>query len=43
MRYIGIDVSKATLMVAYPQDNKKFKNKEFQNTTIGIHSLITTL
>lgn len=30
-------------MVAYPQDNKKFKNKEFQNTTTGIHGLITTL
>lgn len=43
MRYIGIDVSKATLMVAYPQDSKKYKNREFQNATTGIHSLIATL
>ena len=43
MRYIGIDVSKATLMVAYPQDNKKYKTREFQNTTTGIHSLVATL
>lgn len=43
MRYIGIDISKATLMVAYPQDNKKYKTKEFQNTSTGIHKLIGTL
>lgn len=43
MRYIGIDVSKATLMVAYPQDNKKYKTREFQNTSNGIHTLIATL
>ena len=43
MQYIGIDVSKATLMVAYPQDNKKYKTREFQNTAEGIRSLISTL
>ena len=31
------------MIVAYPQDNKKFKNKEFQNAATGIHGLITTL
>lgn len=43
MRYIGIDVSKATLMVAYPQNNGKYKTQEFKNTTAGIHNLIATL
>lgn len=43
MRYIGIDVSKATLMVAYPQAKGGYKTTEFKNTATGIHSLIHTL
>ena len=43
MRYIGIDVSKATLMVAYPKGEDKYKTTEFKNTASGIHSLINTL
>lgn len=43
MRYIGIDVSKATLMAAYPQDKGGYKTREFKNTTTGIHGFINTL
>ena len=43
MRYIGIDVSKATFMVAYPQNKGGYKTREFKNTTKGIHEFINTL
>jgi len=43
MRYIGIDVSKATFMVAYPLNEKEYKTREFKNTTKGIHEFIRTL
>ena len=43
MRYIGIDVSKATFMVAYPQSKGGYKTREFKNTTKGIHEFINTL
>ena len=43
MRYIGIDVSKATFMVAYPQLNGSYKTREFKNTAKGVHEFIHTL
>lgn len=43
MRYIGIDVSKATFMVAYPLNEKEYKTREFKNTAKGIHEFIRTL
>ena len=43
MRYIGIDVSKATFMVAYPQQNGGYKTREFKNTAKGVHEFIHTL
>jgi len=43
MRYIGIDVSKATFMVAYPLNEKEYRTREFKNTTKGIHEFIRTL
>ena len=43
MRYIGIDVSKATFMVAYPVNEKEYKTREFKNTAKGIHEFIRTL
>ena len=43
MRYIGIDVSKATFMVAYPQQNGGYKTREFKNTAKGVHEFILTL
>ena len=42
MRYIGIDVSKSTFMVAYPLE-RGYKTKEFKNTPQGIRSFITTI
>lgn len=43
MRYIGIDVSKTTFMVAYPLNEKEYKTREFKNTVKGIHEFIRTL
>lgn len=43
MRYIGIDVSKTTFMVAYPVNEKEYKTREFKNTAKGIHEFIRTL
>ena len=43
MRYIGIDVSKATFWAAYPQQNGHYKTREFMNTANGIHEFIHTL
>lgn len=43
MRYIGIDVSKDTFMVAYPQPNGSYKPREFKNTAKGVHEFIHTL
>lgn len=42
MHYIGIDVSKSTFMVAYPQE-KGYKTKEFKNTPQGVRSFITSI
>ena len=43
MRYIGIDVSKATFMVAYPLAKEGYRTREYKNTTKGIHEFIRTL
>ena len=43
MRYIGIDVSKATFMVAYPLAKEGYRTHEYKNTTKGIHEFIRTL
>ena len=43
MNYIGIDVSKATFVVAYPQTKGGYKTCEFKNTASGIHQFIQTL
>jgi len=43
MRYIGIDVSKATFSVAYPLPNGGYKPREFKNTAKGVHEFIRTL
>ncbi len=42
MDYIGIDISKSTFVVAYPQ-LKGYKICEFKNTPKGIKSFIKTL
>ena len=42
MTYVGIDVSKATFVVAY-SSAKAGKTKTFKNTTKGVHELIQTL
>ena len=42
MQYIGIDVSKATFVVAYSSD-KGGEIRTFNNTTAGIKQLIGTL
>lgn len=42
MRYIGIDISKDTLEVAFP-NQKGFKNISYKNTATGIRSLIKEL
>ena len=39
MRYIGIDVSKATFSVAYPLPKGGYKPREFKNTAKGVHEL----
>lgn len=42
MTYIGIDVSKATFVVAY-SSKKGSKTRTFKNTTDGIHEFIKTI
>jgi transposase len=42
-RYIGIDLSKKSMKVAYVQDNKKIKIKEYETTKKGKMSFIKTL
>ena len=42
LKYIGIDVSKATFMVAYSSD-KGGEIRTFDNTTAGIRKFIGTL
>ena len=42
MTYVGIDVSKATFVVAY-SSAKNSKTKTFKNTTKGVHEFIQTL
>lgn len=42
MTYIGIDVSKATFVVAYSSE-KGSKTRTFKNTTEGIHEFIKTI
>ena len=42
MAYIGIDVSKATFMVAYSSE-KNSKIRTFKNTVKGIHAFVQTL
>jgi len=42
MTYVGIDVSKATFVVAY-SSQKSSKTKSFKNTTKGIHQFIKTI
>lgn len=42
MTYVGIDVSKATFVVAY-SSAKSSKTKTFKNTTKGVHEFIQTL
>ncbi|MDR4932235.1 IS110 family transposase, partial [Segatella bryantii] len=42
MTYIGIDVSKDTLVVAYSPE-KNSKTRTFKNTTRGIHEFIRTI
>ena len=42
MGYVGIDVSKATFVVAY-SSAKAGKTKTFKNTTKGVHEFIQTL
>ena len=41
MTYVGIDVSKATFVVAY-SSAKSSKTKTFKNTTKGVHEFIQT-
>ena len=43
MRYIGIDVSKATFMVAYPLKKGGYRTHEYPNTAKGIYEFIHTL
>lgn len=42
MTYVGIDVSKATFVVAY-SSAKNSKTKTFKNTTKGVHEFIQSL
>ena len=42
MTYVGIDVSKATFVVAYSSD-KNSRTRTFKNTTKGIHEFIQTI
>lgn len=42
MKYIGIDVSKATFVVAY-SSAKGSETKTFENTTNGVHKFIQTI
>ena len=42
MTYVGIDVSKATFVVAYSSE-KNSKTRTFKNTTKGIHEFIQTI
>ena len=42
MTYVGIDVSKATFVVAY-SSAKNSKTRTFKNTTKGVHEFIQTL
>ena len=42
MTYIGIDVSKATFVVAYSSE-KNSKTRTFKNTVKGIHAFVQTL
>ena len=42
MIYVGIDVSKATFVVAYSPE-KNSRTRTFKNTTKGIHEFIQTL
>lgn len=39
MTYVGIDVNKATFVVAYSSE-KNSKTRTFKNTTKGIHEFI---
>lgn len=39
MNYVGIDVSKATFVVAY-SSAKGSETKTFENTTKGVHKFI---
>ena len=41
--YIGIDISKDTLVVAYPLENDKFKTATFNNNPLGCKKLINSL
>lgn len=41
--YIGVDISKATFNVAYPQENKRFQSAIFDNTPKGVKEFIKTL
>ncbi|MDX1904190.1 MAG: IS110 family transposase [Thermonemataceae bacterium] len=41
--YIGIDISKDTLVVAYPSLDEQFSSAKFTNTPVGIHQFIKTL
>lgn len=43
MIYIGIDVSKQTFTVAYPQPKGGYRTAEFKNDAKGIHKFILTL
>ena len=42
MTYVGIDVSKATFVVAY-SSAKTGKTKTFKNTVRGVHEFIQTV
>ena len=42
MNYVGIDVSKATFVVAY-SSAKSSETKTFENTTKGVHKFILTI
>ena len=42
MTYVGIDVSKATFVVAY-SSAKTGKTKTFKNTVKGVHEFIQTI
>ena len=42
MTYVGIDVSKATFVVAY-SSRKTNRTKTFKNTAKGVHEFIQTI